>query len=198
MRKWLILLIISLAVILLLVLLICIALPMFAIGGEFLLVKTNIQNPYVNSGFRNWKQVSIENEIYLFIPQQWTLEKERSGYVIVDENGHIWANGNFVDIRGDQSVKFDDILYQALRDQVQDVKDLSLTSSLMDGSYLSKIAVYGSKRTVECYVASLFLDVYSDFYWVVECDPAVDEIQHDILEAITYSYAFYTDLKLLG
>ena len=160
-----------------------------------MLVKKHIQNPYVNVKFQDWKSVSIEDKIAFYIPEQWSLEKQEEGYAIVDREGQIWAKGDFV--HADTTKEFNRVFGQTISDQILDSEvDFSFAGSgLMDGSTVQKWYAHVDEGTVECYVACLLEDMDSSFYWIVECDSASEKEQYDILEAITYSFAFYSDLN---
>ena len=75
----------------------------FAIGGEHLLVKWDIDNPYVDRRFSGWEEVNIDNIGTFSIPENWTVTKDDTVYTILDETGEVWAYGGIFGSDADYS-----------------------------------------------------------------------------------------------
>ena len=56
--------------------------------------KRDIDNPYVDSDFSDWKDVALYGEDTMKIPEGWMLSDNGDGkYYITDDEGEIWAVG---------------------------------------------------------------------------------------------------------
>lgn len=59
---------------------------------EYVDTKYELDNPYINSGLRNWKTASVEDAGVSFrIPPQWNISGDHSEYTLTDESGTILA-----------------------------------------------------------------------------------------------------------
>ena len=157
------------------------------IEWEYLSVKWDIDNPYVDNNFKEWKKVSIEGLDDFKIPKGWTLSQESENlYCIYDGSGQVWARGTFT-----SSDHYIQPLEQVLSMPITKVSGEDfIPIYMMNGSDTGIITVYSDGKAVSYQKIEFFVTVETDFTWILMHDISVDEQQCDIAEAIQYSYAY--------
>lgn len=157
------------------------------IGLEFLSVKWDIDNPYVDKHFREWKKVSIDGLEAFRIPEGWAINQEsQNAYFIYDASGQVWARGAFY-----TKDNYIQPLEQLLSFPITDIYfDAFLPIYMMNGSDTGQITVCNNDVTKSYQEIRFFITVETGFIWVLEHDISVDMQQCDIAEAMQYSYAF--------
>lgn len=164
-----------------------------AIVFEGALVKKDIDNPYVNSGFSNWKTVTVENFANIQIPAQWSLD-ESDGIITIRGNGKICAQGT---VFGVAQERFEDDL--ALVRWITNEPNLEVVYEPLVGSVEMEGSTVGKFLTTEASSQEYYfirLECRTEqndspiLYLVLDHDLTHSEDAYNIAEAIVYSYAY--------
>jgi len=166
-----------------------IGLLVFAVCGEHLLVKWDIDNPYVDRRFSGWEEVNIDNIGTFSIPENWTVTKDDTVYTILDETGEVWAYGGIFGSDADYSNSPDFLSQIYATKPTVKAKDL-LSFPMMKGSDMDKY-VFDFDGTEKIFYRLQFSkDIYKDMVWFCPLDLLEQPKQYAIAEAMIYSYAF--------
>ena len=175
-----------------------IGLIVFAIGGEHLLVKWHIDNPYVDSRFSGWEEVTIDGFGAFSLPQDWSVTQDGIVYTILDDAGNIWAYGGISDRKSSTSGYTDisSFLYE-----VYSVKPTLLSTDfvpafiMMKGSDMYKNTFDFAGTEKAFYTIYLSKNMYTNMVWLCPSDLMEQPKQYAIAEAMVYSYAFAYAVK---
>ena len=180
----------SLALIII-ILLIFIAVPVFAILGESMIVRWNIDNHYVNGNFDGWHQIHIEGYDSFSIPQGWSLQEADGIYLIKDNRNIVWAYGAALGSENAVFSGYKDFLTTVCDMPSADIeRDPFNRFSMMDGSDIDLLQIKNTEEEYVFYCIQMFKTIQEELVWLVVPDISVDEDQYDIAEAIVYSFAF--------
>lgn len=137
-----------------LLLIICLSFALFiytpigsilGIGLESVLIKLNIDNPYVDCDYCGWKNVSINNDVNFCIPEDWLLH-EGSVCYLYDSSGQIWAYGTLFDEGKSEFSSYKAFLESITSTQFTKISFESFTPiHMMDGSDVDKIIAYSDE-----------------------------------------------------
>lgn len=167
------------------------SIPAIAVLGESLLVRFEIRNPYVNSGFCGWSCANVEDFGSFLIPNEWSLEEESGIYKIIDDSNKVWAVGAVV---GTEASHFDD--YEDLVSAIYKLPSVKITTDpyteflMMNGSDVDLLHVQGDVFEDDVFCIQLFENSQKELVWIMRADITLDEEQYNIAEAIVYSFAF--------
>lgn len=56
-------------------------------------LKNDLDNDYIKQDFKNWKQVQIDPNISIFLPESWDLQSSSDNLLITDKTGEVVAAG---------------------------------------------------------------------------------------------------------
>lgn len=166
--------------------------PLTVIGFEKMLVKRNIDNPYVNGNFSEWQTISLEEIKDFRIPKGWKISEDDGLYLLVDELGQTWAYGTLYGSDEDRYVNYKEFIGDLIKQQPTEIVFEAIPQFIMmDGSDIDKIeAVFDEKVSESFFCIQFFVDSQTEFVWIIFMDLSSDANQYDIAEAIVYSYAF--------
>ena len=172
-------------------LLVYISLPAVAILGEYLLVKCDINNPYVNSGFRGWNRVQIEDSGSFLIPNGWSLEENSGIYQIIDDSDETWAFGAIMGSDESYFADYKELITATYNISCQEMEiDPFSRFSMMNGSDIDLLLLSGDMPVNQLFCIQMLVDEKKEITWIVTTDLALDESQYEIAEALVYSFAF--------
>ena len=188
-------LLISVFVILILVaFIIPLGVGLFSIVHEDEIVKTEIDNKYVNSDFANWQTVDIASFGSFMIPGDWTLVEDSKGFLIFDSQGNNLGRCSLI---GHESSCFDSTTQMAQYllnfDETQ-----SERTSVEGIIHLTRSSIYTLSTpqtdgpwclTLEKYLGDHFY--YFSFVFFPDNALSYSEFCH-ICQAIAYSYQYKT------
>jgi hypothetical protein len=173
------------------VLLLYLSLPAIAIWGESLLVKCDINNPYVNNRFCGWNRIQIEDFGSFLIPNGWSLEETSGIYWIINDSGEAWAFGAVMGSDVSHFANYKELIAAAYDMPYQKLEiDPFSHFSLMNGSDIDLLRIYGDMPADKLFCIQMLVDAQKEVAWMVMTDLSLDEAQYEIAEAIVYSYAF--------
>ena len=168
-----------------------VGLPLFAIGCENLLVKWEIQNPYVDEGFSDWNAILLSDCGVMMIPSEWTCREQEDIFYLYDETGDLWAAGAAIGGAGDRFGSMKQLLESLEDTRILEIETEAIVPfSMMDGSSAVRIVVRGSGVEITRDCMRLFISTEREFLWILINDIAGDDGQYDLTEAMVYSYAF--------
>lgn len=165
-----------------------------AFGLEEISTKWDIQNPYVNSHFTDWKEISLYEFNTVKIPNDWSLADDDGDgiFSITDGEGNLWATGAMF---GTEQDVFED--YSAFVASMTQKRPEDVTIELYDGFVLmhaSSIRVLTAQYPDEVNTY-YFIELYSSGKWFVFfllSDVSQSPSDYDIAEAIIYSFVYET------
>jgi len=164
----------------------------FVLGTEWLFVKLEIDNPYVNNRYSGWKDVLVDELGSFSIPEEWSLSEADGIYTITDASGQVWAHGAVVGDKYSFS-NYEEFVIKILP-EAQDYFSLEPFERfiMMDGSYIYEMIICADRKSEgkRSQILQMFVDVDTDIAWILTPDISEDIDQYDIAEAIVYSYAF--------
>ena len=166
---------------------------LLAIGMENILIKQNIDNPYINNRYPGWQHISIEDFSGFRIPSGWSVRSEDGVYVIIDASGSIWA---YVAPFGSEEDRFSS--YEAFIEEVFSLEITALSVDpflpfiMMEGSDIDAVTVQTSSSKETLFCIQLMQNLERELIWLLMADISSEENQYNIAEAIVYSYAFTT------
>ena len=172
------------------IVLVFLSLPAIAVLGESLFVRFEINNPYVNNGFRGWTQVQVDNFESFLIPDRWFLEEEYGIYKITDDSGKVWAFGAVVGTDDSQFKNYKDLITKIYDVSSVELKLVPYTQVLMEGSNIYLLQIHGDIPDDEFYCIQLFESPQKELVWILMPDLSLDETQYNIAEAMVFSFAF--------
>lgn len=173
------------------VLLVYISLPVIAILGESLLVKCDINNPYVNNSFCGWSHIQLEDSSSFLIPNGWSLEETSGIYWIIDDSGEAWAFGAVMGSDESCFADYQELIAAAYDMPCQEMEiDPFSRFSMMNGSDIDLLRIYGDMPADKLFCIQMLGDEQKEVVWMVMTDLSLDEAQYEIAEAIVFSYAF--------
>lgn len=149
-------------------------------------VRDILDNPYVNSGYLQWKNINLDGIGELMVPNDWTIVKSAEIYQIFD------INGTMVAIGGVSNVIDDADLFKVLTGY--DILDSSYDGVpgfiSIQSSELYEVHVKGEGLSESFYCISLCMDVKNRFmlYFPEKRIESIDSF-FDVAEAVIYSYA---------
>ena len=161
-------------------------------------VKEELDNPYINSGLKEWQTVSIEEaDISFQIPSYWRLYGESGEYTILDINGTILAKvvvfGREDDLYKDTNDWFQSILSYP----IENVTRTNISYNLFTGKVSFFNINVNGKNGEQMTIYELDLDSIYDIrryvcfaFYNNGVLPETELI--DYTEAIAYSYYFNT------
>ena len=164
------------------------AVPSFAVLGEPLLLRWEINNPYVNRNFPEWTYVEIEGFHSFLIPQNWSLQESDGIYIISDESGEVWADGS------SKLRNYKDLLERFYNITSAEIEIDTFNQFLtMDGSDIDLLRVHDGFSEKNYFSMQLFETPEKQIIWILVPDIMKNEDQYDVAEAIVYSFAFKKD-----
>ena len=153
-----------------------------------------MNNPYISSDFTGWKEIALEQETILKIPDEWSLILHNDEITIVGSNKTI-AKGmriNWDDYNGQEKEnktlqKFNQETFSIIGDQ-EDVHRLNLLHSGMAAEYYLKTISNGDDKSETHYRISFSND--SVYYYLFDFgeEGKTDGFTRKIIEAIAYSF----------
>ena len=173
--------------IVLLCIIICVAfsIPVMAILGEPLLIRWEIDNPYVNKNFSEWNFAKVEGFDSFPIPPNWSVEENDNIYMLTDDSGEVWAYGSS-EIRN-----YKDLLEKFYNISSVEIEIDSFNQFLsMEGSDIDLLRVCDGISERRFFSMQLFENPEKQIIWILVPDIMQDDNQYDIAEAIVYSFAF--------
>lgn len=173
---------------------IIILIPVASVIGGFCVIaledkfiKWDIDNPYVDSHYEGWKEVTAASNFTFQIPENWTLLEEEDGaYKIVDAAGNIWGYGAACD----KFAEISDLVGAALGNQPENISRYEQLEVSMPRSYLEKMVLSYEDRTEVYSYMSLSEDFGEGIDFVIFADVSSNAEQYNIAEAMLYSFAF--------
>ena len=186
--------IITSIVLICIMLLIYLCIPAVAIWGESMLVRFEIQNSYVNGGFRGWNRVRIEDVGAFLIPKGWSLEVDDDIYWIIDDSGEAWAFGAIFGTDGAPFANYKDLITAVQGIPCSKIEIDPFSGFLMmNGSDIDVLRLHGDTSDSSAFCIQMFVDTQKELVWMLLPDLSIDKSEFDIAEAIVYSFAF--DIK---
>jgi len=177
---------IIIGVVLLAIPLLWITMAFAAIGGEYFLIKEDLENTYIDDGYKNWMSVSLPNtEAKIKIPNTWTFAEYNDQYCFKDQSGTIVAVI--------MQKETEDMNEQEENEFLANV--LSIDAAAMERSYQSNIHashLYTITANGAGQVCAWYLSLTDyDTPKLHICFLSEDEQTEEIAEAIMYSFEFY-------
>lgn len=161
-----------------------------AVGSGGLVAKWELDNPYVNARFRDWKPVAIHGEVSVRIPEDWTFQEEDGTYTILDADGTVWAYGFCSERDGAR-----DALVESLYGFTPDAytSEAYPCSGYMELGEMEKVWISGENACASYDALILRNGLQDSVYLIPTARLEENPEQYDIAEAILYSYAWTFD-----
>lgn len=188
--------IIFIAFVVIVVLAICVVsfrslvLPAMSIVFEDRFVKKEIDNPFVNNDFYNWKKTSLQGMSDFYIPNEWEITEDNDIYFITNETEQLWAYGTFIGKEETFSSRKEFIAHFSSKEIDEVAWEYIPRYANMDGSYVHLLTALegNSKITYSC--IQLCVTTKTDFVWVLSGNIETDEELYNIAEALVYSFEY--------
>ena len=164
-----------------------IGLAMFAIGGEHLMAKWDLDNAYIDSQYENWKKVTTSTGEPFMIPEHWNYVEDHNGIRITDKKDNVIAKG--IDLQKDASVAKEAFLSDLLSYPVDEIKETCHRAMRINRT--GEVTAIGEKKETIPYIR-LWTE-NRDIYLYFTDVPVSDEKWQEIAEAIVYAFAYYDE-----
>jgi hypothetical protein len=160
---------------------------------EELLVKHEINNPHVDTHFRSWKDVEVENFAQIRIPEKWQLSVI-NGIVYISTGDEVWAQGF---VSGYENALFD--TKEEFMKWMLNQECISITTdpipglTYMEGSYIGKFHTdYEDPQTFYylCFENRAASADSLSLFLVLNRNLEHDSDHYDIAEAMIYAFAY--------
>ena len=160
-------------------------------GLEYKWRQWDIDNPYVDSDFSGWQDVSLYGEDNMKIPEGWIFADDGDGiYHVTDDKGKTWAYGTVFGTETDTFKTYSEFAAEFVRAEEENISLEYYEGFIeMNRSALYNLVAHPSADTDPYYYIRLRgperiygLLLFSDISKVKD--------DYDIAEAIIYSFAY--------
>lgn len=164
---------------------------LLSIGLEDELVRWEINNPYVNSNYSGWQEISPHDFDKFKIPGSWTIENSNGVWSIHNSSGALWALGTAYGTDADLFIDYGEFISSFMSIDPTSVSvDTYHDFSPMGGSDINRILFHTPNNTETFYYIKLRDSSGAALVFILFSDLSVNTDEFDIAEAIVYSYAY--------
>lgn len=161
-----------------------------AFGLEDNITKWQIDNPYVDSRYKGWKTVILDEENSIKIPTEWQITDTDGVYSIRNNRGELWGVGT--------SFGTDDDAYTncfAFAAEYVSIEETNISIQPLEGfDAMNASGMYTiTGRTAEYSEKYYCIELHKlevDYFFVLFSDLSQSSEDYDFAEAIVYSFAY--------
>ena len=185
-------LIIALLVLFALYPVITMSIGIIVVANEEKLLKIELDNTYINSGYAEWKSAEIADWESFMIPKTWNVVSESDNYKIYDVGGKHVACCAILGSTDSRYPNRESFIRSISEEEILNITDQHIPGfvAIDFSNYSSLVIEYNGYKEVYHYI-SLRNNLSPELFIIFPHDSSVEKgMLIDIAQAIVYSYAF--------